>query len=96
MTTLALFLAGVPLQRRFEMNTLQFIPALTFKCAGNEYFSLAIPFFASELLLTASPRCGFQRERFSRRVGGVPRLVRKVAFRTWVVPGLLTLVNRLF
>lgn len=96
MTTLAVSRLAMSVPCTLEMNTLQFVYALEDKLFGDEYFSLAIPFFVSEFPLPAAPQCGFQCERFSRRVGGVPRRVRKVAFLTLPVLGSLTLANRVF
>ena len=96
MNTFSLCAPAIRRQCAVEMNTFQLLSVSNKKIGSNEYFPLGIPLFALDFLVRLLPGCGFECERVSNHVGDVPQRVRKVAFQTSPLQGLLTLVNRLF
>lgn len=96
MNTLSLSFAANAFQAGTEMNTLRLFSAPSTQFERNENFLLVIPFFAAELPADALRGRNAQCERFSSRVGNVPRRVRKVSFRTPWLQAAVTLVNNVF
>lgn len=96
MNTLLLLISAMWSSAARAMNTFQLLSTSYPDGERNEYFHLAIPLFAVAFASNALPGRADRYERFSSRVGRVPRPVRKVAFPPTPLQGLLTLVNKLF